>query len=85
MHVSLSQQSIVALQGAKKQLERSPLDSQFSRQFSNADLESVASSQVSSVSTRNQIDKCKDVILKALNLQKLVSPPRQRTLSCGPA
>jgi hypothetical protein len=51
----------------------SPLDSQFSRQFSAIDMESVASSAVSSASTRNQIEKCIEVLQKALNLKKLVS------------
>ena len=36
-------------------------------------MESVASSAVSSASTRNQIDKCIEVLRKALDLKKLVS------------
>ena len=40
---------------------------------SMGEVESVASSAISSVSTRNQVDKCKDVLSKALNLKKLVS------------
>ena len=62
-----------------KRLRHSPLDSQFSRQFSSIDVESVASSAVSSIDTRNQIDKCKDVLLKALNMKKLVSVPPSTT------
>ena len=55
-------------------LKNSPQDSTFSRPFSTMEeAQSVASSSFSSISTRNQIDKCKDVLLKALNLKKLVS------------
>ena len=63
-----------------KRLRHSPLDSQFSRQFSSIDVESVASSAVSSIDTRNQIDKCKDVLLKALNMKKLVSATPTTTI-----
>ena len=38
--------------------------------------ESIASSAFSTISTRNQIDKCKDVLMKALNFKKIVSTPR---------
>lgn len=58
-----------------QRVKYSPQDSMFSRlpMSSMGEIESVASSAYSSVSTRNQIDKCKDVLTKALNLKKLVS------------
>jgi len=72
-------QSMCASQSQQNRLKHSPLVSQLSRQFSGIDAESVASSAISSISTRNQIDKCKDVISKALHLKKLVSSAPVRT------